>query len=63
MLTGHFVSLFARVKYLAEVTDGVIDERIATVFYTRRIAAFDTLNDQNALVAVSRIRNDFSMVL
>jgi len=54
VLTSHFVSVLAGIKYLTEVTDGIIDERVTTVFYVRRIAAFDTWNDSELCESRSR---------
>lgn len=41
ILTGHLVSFLAGIKHLTEEADGIIDERVTTVLYARRIAALD----------------------
>jgi len=59
ILTSHLVSVLAGIKHLAEITDGVIDERITTVFYARRKAALDTWNEESALWYESRFAISF----
>lgn len=59
ILTGHLVSVLTGIKHLAEVTHGVIDERVITVFYARGITALDTWNDQNSLYDASHVCDDF----
>lgn len=46
VLTSHFVSFLAGVKHLAEVTNGIVDKRVTSVFYARRITALDACNNE-----------------